>query len=296
MKKYLFTIAFLLLTGFYISAQRNLLKNSDFNEQGEWIVVQHIPDVPVTVEFGSTEYEINGGDGPNLLITHVPVSEEQVFIYQTVDLVEGKAYRYHMALNNMSADGSCFWCNLFWVLDEPVEGSDIDENIINGTDAWLEDRIEDFNGLIDTFTTVRRPDQDSMFIPEFTATHYLGINFGACGGDYTIAIDGVAIMDPDLPPETGINAQNSGNINKLSFYPNPASIHLEISYNISQSSDVEIILINSLGQKVVTLDNGFKMTGTYKQSFNCSNLASGLYYGVLRTDNSILTKKIVISK
>jgi hypothetical protein len=301
MKRYTLLIALALLTGYQVFAQANLFKNVDFGEQGEWKVVQGVVDHPFTVEFGSEEFEVIGEPGPNLLVTHTTTDEEQVFIYQAIELIAEKEYTFSLAIRNLSAEDACWWCHIFTSDVEPADGNDVTETTIAGFDAWTAEyapfAAEGWEGLIDTFQTANRT--DNIFIPTYDGIHYLGINVGSCAGtgDHIFVFDNFALIDPDLPPEnTGIDDQTSGKNYLLSFYPNPASKNLRITYRLDKRSDVEITLINSLGQTVATLTDDSQAIGVHRKSFDCSDLADGLYYGIMQTDNTTLTKKVIITK
>ena len=300
MRNFLLIMALLAVNYSLVSAQGNIIKNGDFEEQGDWKVVQSSTTAAVSYEFGSTEHTINGGSGANLLISHtVDEEQQQIFIYQPLDLEAGKEYIFSMALNNASADsGECWWFDLFYSTEEPVDGSDIAESHIFQLDPWhYPESFYEFNGLIDTFPTVQgdRID-DTLFTVDKDTTYYIGINFGGCkvGESFDIAIDELKFIDPDIVPNSISDV--TGNNSELNLFPNPATESFEISYNLRKSSDIKLSIFNSLGQEIETLTDEVKSAGDYKQSFNCSNLTSGLYYIVLLNDDFKQVKKIVISQ
>ncbi|MCB9508927.1 MAG: T9SS type A sorting domain-containing protein [Deferribacteres bacterium] len=61
-------------------------------------------------------------------------------------------------------------------------------------------------------------------------------------------------------------------------YPNPFNANTVISYYVPIASPVELAVYNSLGQKIETLVSGDKMPGIYKENFDASNLANGIYF------------------
>jgi hypothetical protein len=79
-------------------------------------------------------------------------------------------------------------------------------------------------------------------------------------------------------------------------YPNPFNPSTEIAYQIPSSSHVTITIYNILGKVVETLVNEDKSAGTYYVKFNAANLASGIYFYSLKTDNYVQTKKMILMK
>lgn len=297
MKNYLLFLSILVINCSLVLAQGNIFENSDFEEQGEWSVVQTSTTDPVTVEFGSSAFQVNGGQGGNMLITYTVPSEQQVFVYQELELEAEKEYEFTLAFANLIPDNTCWWVNLFYCADEPTEGNDITETPIIQASPWQDYSYNDFNGLLDTSACEEGSRFDkNKFTVEADSIYYVGICFGGCavGEEFVLAIDNLKIFDPDLEPD-GISSVTEI-INEFSFSPNPASNNIEISYNLSQRSDIDITIFNSLGQKMITLNDGIKLAGTHEQSFNCSNFVNGVYYIILRSDNNSLVKRMVISK
>jgi len=92
---------------------------------------------------------------------------------------------------------------------------------------------------------------------------------------------------------------SSNTVNKFELvqnFPNPFNPATTINFSLSQSSPVSLIVYNTLGEKVKTLFNGFAEPGVYSFYFNGSDLASGTYIYQLKTDQNILTKKMMLLK
>ena len=79
-------------------------------------------------------------------------------------------------------------------------------------------------------------------------------------------------------------------------YPNPFNPSTEISYQVPASSHVTLTIYNILGKVVDILVNEDKSAGTYYVKFNAVNLASGIYFYSLNTDNYVQTKKMILMK
>jgi hypothetical protein len=93
--------------------------------------------------------------------------------------------------------------------------------------------------------------------------------------------------------------QNSGtgipeNYSLSQNYPNPYNPSTTIEYSIPENDFVNIKVYDVLGKEIRTLVSGQKNAGTYKISFDASNLSSGMYYYKITTNNFTDTKKMIL--
>ncbi len=92
-------------------------------------------------------------------------------------------------------------------------------------------------------------------------------------------------------------------------YPNPFNPSTKIRYSIpTPSSSIPLIkernevgfvtlkVYDILGNEIATLVNEYKPAGSYEVEFNSHQLAGGIYFYQLKTDNFIETKKMVYLK
>lgn len=79
-------------------------------------------------------------------------------------------------------------------------------------------------------------------------------------------------------------------------YPNPFNPTTKINFSVAKTGKVQIVIYNTLGQKVVTLVNANKLAGNYTIELNATELASGLYFYEMITGDFRATKKMVIMK
>lgn len=82
----------------------------------------------------------------------------------------------------------------------------------------------------------------------------------------------------------------------LIAYPNPFNNQTTISFTISKSSVISMLLYNTSGQKVQHLLNEMKTAGSHTIKWVPNNLSSGIYFLVIKTKNHFLTKKLVVLK
>ncbi|MHB1686497.1 MAG: T9SS type A sorting domain-containing protein [Ignavibacteriaceae bacterium] len=80
-------------------------------------------------------------------------------------------------------------------------------------------------------------------------------------------------------------------------YPNPFNPSTIISFSVPQKSRVSLKIYDALGRLVSNLIDGeVKPSGNYNVSFNAGNLASGIYFYRLITNNYVSTKKMLLMK
>ena len=80
-------------------------------------------------------------------------------------------------------------------------------------------------------------------------------------------------------------------------YPNPFNPETNICYNISNKSDVKIIVYDIIGKEIETLVNEIKQSGSYTIRFDANNLPSGIYFYQLIANSMIIeTKKMIYLK
>ena len=84
-------------------------------------------------------------------------------------------------------------------------------------------------------------------------------------------------------------------------YPNPFNPQTSIQYSLSYSGDVEIVIYNTLGQRVKGLVSQHQKIGTYSINWNGKdefglNVSAGIYFYRIKTGNYLATKKMLLIK
>jgi N-acetylmuramoyl-L-alanine amidase len=79
-------------------------------------------------------------------------------------------------------------------------------------------------------------------------------------------------------------------------YPNPFNPSTNITFGLPQRSNVNITVYDLLGRKVATVFAGSKSEGFHSVQFDASNLSSGIYIYQLKTDYSVISKKMTLLK
>lgn len=106
------------------------------------------------------------------------------------------------------------------------------------------------------------------------------------------------------------NIINSVKINKLmgipaSFkleqnYPNPFNPTTNIRYAINKSGNISLDVYNIIGEHIINLVNKYQSVGNYEVEFSSDNsqksLTSGFYIYSLKTENNVISKKMMLMK
>jgi len=80
------------------------------------------------------------------------------------------------------------------------------------------------------------------------------------------------------------------------IYPNPFNTSTRISYQLPESSTIELTVYNVNGQKVKTLIKGFRQAGYHNISWSTENLSSGLYFIRYTSGSNINVRKLMLVK
>ncbi|OGU32062.1 MAG: hypothetical protein A2057_03215 [Ignavibacteria bacterium GWA2_35_9] len=82
----------------------------------------------------------------------------------------------------------------------------------------------------------------------------------------------------------------------LQNYPNPFNPETTIKFQTSAYRFVELKVFNLLGQEISTIVNEEKPAGIYEVKFNGKDFSSGIYIYRLKTENKIISRKMILLK
>jgi hypothetical protein len=126
-------------------------------------------------------------------------------------------------------------------------------------------------------------------VPVFVSGDYHLIFFGR--GTDTYWMDATNIL-------TRIDEHREfGNVPKLSQnYPNPFSGITTINYYLPQPAFVNLGIYDFMNREITTLVDEERSSGNHEVTLVAGNLPDGLYVCILRTENSVLTRKIIFQR
>ncbi|HMB90711.1 MAG TPA: family 10 glycosylhydrolase [Rhodothermales bacterium] len=79
-------------------------------------------------------------------------------------------------------------------------------------------------------------------------------------------------------------------------YPNPAHTVATFSYEIRQQTEVSFKVYDMLGRQVATLAEGPHAPGRYQVRLKVAGMPSGVYVGVLQSDNARQTQQFLVTR
>lgn len=79
-------------------------------------------------------------------------------------------------------------------------------------------------------------------------------------------------------------------------YPNPFNEYTEISYSLSEASNISIKVYNIMGEYIATLDAGMKQPGQHIVTWNTGDIPSGIYFCILEDHDNLKSNRLKMLK
>ena len=150
-------------------------------------------------------------------------------------------------------------------------GNLIDSVLYDDTSPWPE--APDGNG---PSLELIHPDLDNDLPGSWTAS----TNFGTPGS-----------MNHTITGLPFFKEESSGEISLHNNYPNPVNTSTTISYTLDKPGNVQVRIVNILGEEVGTIVNCRQDAHTYSLDFDASKLPNGVYLYILQVDNVFFQAK-----
>lgn len=115
-------------------------------------------------------------------------------------------------------------------------------------------------------------------------------DYSVTGGNYNTSI-GFLYASDILP--TGIDEENF-NTQIIRIFPNPNTGEFIIEMEITNPQDLEIKLLNVIGQ-VIYEEKLSKFSGVYQKTIDVGKQAAGIYNLQILTENGTINKKLIIN-
>jgi hypothetical protein len=104
----------------------------------------------------------------------------------------------------------------------------------------------------------------------------------------------------DTPTSVFPNDNITGNLPSsfeiASISPNPFNPQTTINLNVPVQGEVELAVYNLLGERVALLHSGMMNAGSYRITFDGSNMSSGMYLLKADTPEGVITGKMILMK
>ena len=144
--------------------------------------------------------------------------------------------------------------------------------------------------------------QEIGFVPGFGTTteprSYSFTDAGLSAGTYFYRIKQIDYNGTYTYYELGSSAEISvPNVFDLAQnYPNPFNPATKIDYSIAQTTNVQLVIFNSIGEEIVVIVNEMQQPGRYTVNFDAASLSSGVYFYKLIAGEFVSIKKMLLLK
>ena len=144
----------------------------------------------------------------------------------------------------------------------------------------------------ETWNEIATPDSATVF----------DISFPDSTHGYAVGDSGIVLRY--ILPVTNIESDNNSIVKEFQLfqnYPNPFNPVTHIKYSLPKTVDVELIIYNTLGERVKTLVNKNQDSAYYTVEWNGTNdsglkVGSGVYLYSLRAGDNFNVKKMILLK
>lgn len=77
-------------------------------------------------------------------------------------------------------------------------------------------------------------------------------------------------------------------------YPNPVKDQASVKIKLAQSANVNVDVVNLMGQRVISMNQGMMNAGAHQLTLNTSSLTSGIYFLTVTINGKANTQKMVV--
>lgn len=109
-------------------------------------------------------------------------------------------------------------------------------------------------------------------------------------------LDNICKVNGTTGISSNLNTELPGKYSLSQNYPNPFNPVTNLEFGIPKLGFVSLKIYDVLGKEVATLVNENLSPGTYKYSFNASNLSSGIYFYRIKAGDFVQTRTMMLLK
>lgn len=131
------------------------------------------------------------------------------------------------------------------------------------------------------------------------AFHYFGSDATIDNSDYQdpnsliLSWDNIVLGCPLVGVEDVVGNED---VQLFQSYPNPTTGEANIMFELPATMNVTLDVVNMYGQQVATILDTELGSGMHEAVINTSDLSAGVYFYNLRTNDQVLTKRMVVAK
>ena len=210
--------------------------------------------------------KINGQDENVIILSGIPDDEVAMF---KLDLInESKQERtYRVKLNEDSnPDGA-----IVTLASEPISGSNYHETTIPAN-SIKEDRV------------IRISKASGVSAYENLEIYM----FPECNSDISSSIFvSVYFMT------TAVEEAESP-VSQLEIFPNPASDEISVVFNLEEQADAQFVMYDMVGNRTMLVSSKNFSAGTHREELNVEQVPSGIYQLAIKTDKSVISRKVIV--
>jgi hypothetical protein len=122
--------------------------------------------------------------------------------------------------------------------------------------------------------------------PALPVTFKYVSDFSFDPGDYTIGV-----TNPPFP--VGISEENE-DILSVMVSPNPVSDMATLTINLKKSGNLSVIILNTLGQRVMSMEKGMVQAGSQQFTIDASRLPAGVYFCIVQINDKKITSRMIV--
>ncbi len=182
----------------------------------------------------------------------------------------------------------------------PVYSAIIDRynpsNLIAGTDFGIWSSIDagntwtqELNGIYNTpvYSVMQQPLYSNDCYVLYTATYGRGMFRSTTLTSQNNSTCSLVSGIEDKKPVTDV---------KVNIYPNPASSELHVDFNLAQSGNVTLRIVDVTGRELLAKNYGSKSAGKVSLLTSVNTLPAGVYIVAIQTPTGLVTRQLVVSK
>ena len=141
-------------------------------------------------------------------------------------------------------------------------------------------------------------DSDSVEIPKVTFAREYTFTFPLPDGTERnfALIAGAGIYEDEVTSVEPVDGEIPAAFALEQNYPNPFNPSTTIGFSLERAQAITLTVYDVLGREVRVLADGVQPAGRYSVSFDGAGLAGGAYLYVLRTEQNVSVKKMILLK